>query len=78
MSIATQRSIMHLDTDAFYAAVEQRDDPALSGRPLVAGTQRGGDDKLRTRVGRGMEQRAVPVPSPTLQPGPGETRCSQH
>ena len=78
MSIGTQRWIMDPDTDASYAAVEQRDDPALSGRPVVAGAQRGGDDKLRIQVGRGVEQRAMPVPSPTFQPGPGETRCSQH
>ena len=37
---ARQRKVIHIDMDAFYASVEQRDNPDLRGKPVAVGSSR--------------------------------------
>lgn len=49
MTSQQKRSIIHLDLDAFFASVEQRDNPAYRGKPLIVGGILKEDGKLSRR-----------------------------
>src|SRR5947207_8060141 len=71
--VPVSATILHADLDAFYASVEQRDDPRLLGRPVIVGagvvlaaSYEAKADGVRTAMGgaeaRRLCPRAVVVP----------------
>ncbi|MGQ0482259.1 MAG: DNA polymerase IV [Pseudonocardia sp.] len=61
-------SILHADLDSFYASVEQRDDPALRGRPVIVGdgvvlaaSYLAKAYGVRTAMGGGLARRLCPA-----------------
>src|SRR5947207_12235115 len=67
MFVSDEATILHADVDSFYASVEQRDDPALRGRPVIVGagvvlaaSYEAKAFGVRTAMGGGQARRLCP------------------
>jgi DNA polymerase-4 len=67
MFVPSEATILHADLDAFYASVEQRDDPSLRGRPVIVGggvvlaaSYEAKADGVRTAMGGQQARRLCP------------------
>src|SRR5213080_808879 len=67
MFVSGAATILHADLDAFYASVEQRDDPRLRGRPVIVGagvvlaaSYEAKAFGVRTAMGGGQARRLCP------------------
>src|SRR3954470_6039263 len=69
--------ILHLDADAFFASIEQRDDPRLRGRPVAVGTgvvASSSYEAKRQAVGTGMALGEAPAVGRRARIVPGDYR----
>jgi DNA polymerase-4 len=66
--VSDAATVLHADLDAFYASVEQRDDPRLRGRPVIVGggvvlaaSYEAKAQGVRTAMGGGLARRLCPA-----------------